>query len=201
MFINCPFDADYGPFFEALLFTIMACGFQPRSAREVQDSGESRFEKICALIAACRYGVHDISRTELDPVHGLPRFNMPLELGLFLGAKKFGDSAQQQKRCLILDVEKFRYQKFVSDLNGMDVEMRTAAPSDLVLPVRDWLRSVSRRKIRGGLHIADAYSRFQKKLPAALAELGLQSPAPYADFLVVASEWLLAEPAIESKSA
>jgi len=32
---------------------------------------------------------HDISRTELNE-HSLPRFNMPLELGLFLGASRFG---------------------------------------------------------------------------------------------------------------
>src|SRR5262249_5963635 len=30
----------------------------------------------------CKYGIHDISRTEVTSASGLPRFNMPLELGV-----------------------------------------------------------------------------------------------------------------------
>lgn len=43
---------------------------------------------------------------------------MPLELGTFLGAKHFGSEIQKKKTCLILDKEKFRYQKFISDIAG-----------------------------------------------------------------------------------
>ena len=50
------------------------------------------------MIADCRYGIHDISRTELDRDSGLPRFNMPLELGIFLGAKRFGAEEQKRKK-------------------------------------------------------------------------------------------------------
>ena len=46
---------------------------------------------------------------------------MPLELGIFLGAKRFGDERQKKKRCLVLDVEPYRYQRFISDLAGMDI--------------------------------------------------------------------------------
>ena len=52
--------------------------------------------------------IHDISRTELDKKTSLPRFNMPFELGLFLGAKKFGAFDQSKKRTLILDKKKHR---------------------------------------------------------------------------------------------
>ncbi len=48
----------------------------------------------------------------------LPRFNMPLELGIFLGAKRFGSQKQKQKNGLILDREKYRYQSFCSDIAG-----------------------------------------------------------------------------------
>lgn len=57
---------------------------------ETEDSGEERIRKIKRIIRECRYGIHDISRVELDAVHQLPRFNMPLELGLFLGAQEYG---------------------------------------------------------------------------------------------------------------
>ena len=62
---------------------------------------------------------------ELDETNRLPRFNMPLELGLFLGAKSFSDEPRQKKkRCLILDSNPYRYQKFLSDIAG-----RTCATS------------------------------------------------------------------------
>jgi hypothetical protein len=54
---------------------------------EAYDSGDVRIEKILDIIDQCKLGIHDISRTELNE-HSLPRFNMPLELGLFLGKRR-----------------------------------------------------------------------------------------------------------------
>jgi hypothetical protein len=90
VFLNCPFDSEYWPVFEAIVFTIFACGFVPRCAREEADSSDVRVDKLVRLIQQSRYGIHDISRVELDDAHGLPRFNMPFELGLDLGCKRFG---------------------------------------------------------------------------------------------------------------
>jgi len=66
VFINCPFDRQFAAIFDALIFTIYACGFRPRSARELDDGGQARLEKLYAIIEQCRYGIHDLSRTELD---------------------------------------------------------------------------------------------------------------------------------------
>ena len=65
---------------------ILRCGFAPRCALETDDASETRFVKIEKIVEECRYGIHDISRTDrrMDPP--LPRFNMPLELG-YLGAE------------------------------------------------------------------------------------------------------------------
>jgi hypothetical protein len=57
---------------------------------EIYNSGQVRIEKIFKLIENCQFGIHDISRTELDVESKLPRFNMPLEVGMFLGAQRFG---------------------------------------------------------------------------------------------------------------
>jgi len=57
----------------------------PRCALEVQDSSENRLKKILRIIGECQFAIHDISRTDLDKKHQLPRFNMPFELGLFMG--------------------------------------------------------------------------------------------------------------------
>ncbi|HEX8904122.1 MAG TPA: hypothetical protein VF771_04730, partial [Longimicrobiaceae bacterium] len=103
VFINCPFDGEYERLFRAIVFAVQACGFRPRSALEIDDGSEVRLEKIMRIIGECRYGIHDLSRTELDDEGNLPRFNMPLELGLFLGAKYFGGGVQKEKACIIFD--------------------------------------------------------------------------------------------------
>jgi hypothetical protein len=90
VFINCPFDSDYLIFFRAIVFVVIRSGFRARSALETDDASENRFDKICNIIQRCRYGIHDISRTELDPESQLPRFNMPLDLGVFLAQSALG---------------------------------------------------------------------------------------------------------------
>jgi hypothetical protein len=88
VFINCPFDAAYRPLFEGIVFAVHDCGYIARCSLEVTDASQVRIEKISGIIASCKFGIHDISRTELDAATRLPRFNMPLELGMFLGAKR-----------------------------------------------------------------------------------------------------------------
>ena len=76
--------------FYAAIFTVLDCGYVPRCALEVYDSGQVRIEKIFRLIGACRHGIHDISRTEFDPKSKLPRFNMPLSSEYFLARNGSG---------------------------------------------------------------------------------------------------------------
>jgi hypothetical protein len=195
VFINCPFDRDYAPTFRALIFTIFACGFRPRSARELDDAGQTRIDKLYNLINECRYGVHDLSRTELDAANNLPRFNMPLELGIFLGAKRFGSKAQKQKRILILDIEQYRYQRFISDLAGMDIHEHGGDPVRALRETRDWLSNVSRRQLPSADRLARTYGAFLDDLPALAAELEFD-PAriPYVDFERIVVSWLVGAP-------
>jgi len=194
VFINCPFDRDYAPQFEALIFGVMACGFRPRSARELDDGGQTRIEKLYGIIEECRYGVHDLSRTQLDAVNDLPRFNMPLELGLFLGAKRFGGDAHQTKRALILDVEPYRYQRFISDLSGMDIADHGGDVGRTLIRLRDWLVNVSRRRLSGGAVLVASYERFLAEKAQTALGLGLDpEQIPYVDFEQIATRWLAAE--------
>jgi hypothetical protein len=90
VFINCPFDPAYRPILNAILFAVIDLGFVARCALEEEDTGDFRLSKIERIIEECRYGINDLSAVSLDVVTGLPRFNMPLELGLFFGCKRFG---------------------------------------------------------------------------------------------------------------
>jgi hypothetical protein len=192
VFINCPFDEDYRDLFQALIFVIFACGFRARSARELDDGTETRIEKLYRLIEACRYGIHDLSRTQLDPVHELPRFNMPLELGLFLGAKRWGGRKQKEKRQLIFDIEPYRYQRFISDLAGIDIHAHHGEAERAIVETRDWLGNVSRRELPGGQQLITLHRQFLQVLPDLATELGVdpQRP-PYVDFERMLTVWLL----------
>jgi hypothetical protein len=196
VFINCPFDDEFAPSFRALIFAILVCGFRPRSARELDDGGQTRIDKIYGLVEECRYGIHDISRTELDAVHQLPRFNMPLELGLFLGARRFGGTHQKAKRTLILDVEQYRYQRFISDLAGMDIQDHGGDPLRALAKTRDWLANVSRRELPSADRVRRVYESFLGDLPDLAAVLEFNpDQIPYVDYERIVATWLVEAPA------
>ena len=192
VFINCPFDDAYAPIFRALIFAVYACGFRVRSARELDDAGQTRIDKLYGLIEECRYGIHDLSRTELDPAHGLPRFNMPLELGIFLGAKRYGQAGQKSKRALILDVDQYRYQRFISDLAGMDIHEHGGNPARALRETRDWLANVTRRVLPSADRVDRLHQTFQADFPALARALEFDPlRVPYVDFERIVVEWLL----------
>ena len=162
VFINCPFDHHYQGLFDAIVFTTFDCGYVARSALEISDASQVRLEKILNIINSSKFGIHDISRTEVEPKTKYPRFNMALELGLFLAAKRFGVNRQKQKVVIILDKEKFRYQKFISDIAGQDISAHQNKPKNVVTIVRNWLRSSSNRKsIPGGSAIWNVTNNFE----------------------------------------
>jgi hypothetical protein len=196
VFVNCPFDDSYKPMFEAIVFAVFDCGYRPRCALEAYDAGEVRIEKITTLVRDCRLGIHDISRTELNPT-GLPRFNMPFELGLFLGAKRFGGPAQRRKSCLVLDREPYRYQAFLSDIAGQDITAHGGDPVRAIGAVRDWLAAGQRRRPPpGGVEIARRFAEFGVALPGILDDLRLRrDEMTFSDYTNIASTWLAARTA------
>src|SRR5215207_2480772 len=138
VFLNCPFDQGYKPLFEAAVFTVRIAGLMPRCALEASNAGQARLEKVMDIISECRFGIHDISRTELGPSN-LPRFNMPLELGLDLGCSRWGTRHLTEKRLLVMDRSLRRYQRSISDLAGQDIVHHANDPRQLVRQIRDWL--------------------------------------------------------------
>lgn len=196
IFFNCPFDDGYKPIFEALVFAAFDCGYVPRCALEAEDAGQVRLEKILAIIRDCRLGLHDISRTELDDANALPRFNMPFELGLFVGAGRFGDRRQKRKLCLVLDRERYRFQRFISDIAGQDIRAHGDDPERAIGELRSWLAALPRRNILpGGAAIAARYRAFCRELPEILRAMGLDPrEVVFADFTNIVSTWLLERP-------
>jgi hypothetical protein len=194
VFINCPFDDEYDPTFKAIVSTIFDCGFVPRCALENDDGSEIRISKIFNLVASCKYSVHDLSRTELDRATRLPRFNMPLELGVCLGAKRFGPARQKQTMALILDRDRYRYHKFISDIAGQDIHAHDGKAEKAVAVVRDWLSDSSKRRtIPGGGYIWRRYRAFREDLPAMCRDLKREPiELTFKDYTSIVSNWLKA---------
>ncbi len=198
VFINCPFDAAFNPLFEAIVFAVHDIGFRPRCAREASNAGQFRLSKIMDIISDCKYSIHDLSRTEVDITSGLPRFNMPLELGLDLGCKRFGRPFQKEKVCLVLDVEHYRYQQFISDISGQDIKAHEGDEAKVIKIVRDWLRleiDPSIFIVPGGAKIFQRYRKFQKALPSLCRTFGYDPKSlEFVDFSFAVAEWIVANP-------
>jgi hypothetical protein len=193
VFINCPFSTDYQPVFRAILFDVFACGYRPRCAFEVSDGTENRLSRIEAIIRECRLGIHDISFMGVDGTTGLARMNMPFELGLFLGAKRFGSGRQGRKAALVLDSKAYRYRAALSDISGQDICVHKGTPRRAIGEVRDWLNSFDQAppNIPGGHHIAGRYAAFARQLPAAAQKQKLDvKELTYADICRAMESWL-----------
>jgi len=137
VFVNCPFDPDYLPLLRPLLFTIIYVGFLPRIASERSDSGENRIDKICALIRACQYSIHDLSRLRASQIGEFSRMNMPFELGIEYGSRRFGVQPLTRKKCLVLEKDQHEFQKALSDLSGIDIKHHNNEPAEVVRAVRN----------------------------------------------------------------
>lgn len=192
VFLNVPFDDRYARLFYALVFAVYDCGFVARSALEVEDSGQARVEKILDIIGQCMFGIHDVSRAGIDRNTGLARFNMPLELGFFLGAKRFGSDQDRQKRCLVLDRERYRYRNFCSDIAGQDIRAHGDEPRQAIRAVRDWLSSHRPTvSMPGGKAIFDRYEDFRAQLPAQAKEVRLDyRELTFGDYTRLVVGWL-----------
>jgi hypothetical protein len=184
VFINCPFDDQYTPMLRAIVYTVYRCGFFPRTALDEDDGSENRLNKIIRKIRDARYGIHDLSRIELNAAD-YPRFNMPFELGIFFGAKNLGDDQQRKKNALVLEKTKYSYQQYISDLNGIDTKAHNDDPTTAMAKVRDWLRAASGRKTIPGYAMLNAqYLEFQGYLPALTQKVGFTiDNIPFVDFL------------------
>jgi hypothetical protein len=196
VFLNVPFDRSYVRLFRALVFAISDCGLVPRTALEVEDSGEARVDKIFRIIEESKFGVHDISRAGIDRNTRLARFNMPLELGFFLGAKRFGADHQRRKFCLILDREKFRYRNFCSDIAGQDIRNHNGDPREAIRAVRDWLNNHrTGAPMPGGKAIFDRYEQFRAQLSGQAASARLHPrELSYGDYVELVNGWLSKTP-------
>ena len=163
VFINCPFDKDFLPLLKALLFTVIRCKLNPRIALERFDSGETRFDKIKELIESSKFSIHDLSRIKSSQKEEYYRLNMPFEIGLDLGCRLYHQEEKyRSKKSLILEKERYSYQKALSDISNSDIKCHNGDVEELVEEVRNWFYEIGVNGVKGisGSFLWDEYNVF-----------------------------------------
>ena len=129
-------------------------------------ASENRFEKICKIIGECRYGIHDISKTEPDPASGLSSNSIcRLSLASSSGAKKFGARSQRIKE---MPSSSHRTRSSLSAIHrptiaGQDIHAHDRGRDGQVDRAGGDLGFVTRcaiRQVPGGRAIAIEYEKF-----------------------------------------
>lgn len=191
VFINCPFDKDFKELFRAMVFTIHVCGFAAQCALE-DNNQTNRLQRIMDLIGECRFGIHDLSRIDIGK---MPRNNMPLELGLFMGCRQFGLAHDQLKEYLVLDSDPHRYKQHITDLGGEDPSSHDNKPELMIDCVRNWLRPYAKQQngrfIPSTSILVERYSLFKAEAPAICAEYEIVfSELEFPEYQPIVVQWL-----------
>ena len=163
VFINCPFDPDYVEMQSRIIFTIIYLGYEPQIASLIDDSGQFRLSKIQEMIENSKYSIHDISRLKAQKKGEFYRLNMPLELGMDMGARRY-QRKHSEKKFLILVATSYDYLKAASDLNGFDPKKHDNNAEKAVERVRDWIENHDPKKADGAAKISASYLEFRSDL-------------------------------------
>lgn len=197
VFVNCPFDADYRPLLNPLLFTIRYLGLRPRIALERSESGESRIAKIIELIEGPKYAIHDLSRLKANRKGEISRLNMPFELGVDWGCRQFGRGRLSDKKIVILEASRFTYQAALSDIAGSDIAAHRNEPEEVVSVVRNWLANQCRFSAPGKGKIWGAFTECMGQLHDDLRDRGFDpndiENLPVSELLAYIGEWVSAD--------
>lgn len=194
VFVNCPFDSDYAPILQAVAFCIVYLGFRPRFAPENADNAAARLDRIIELVRTSKFGIHDLSRCKSVGPDEYARMNMPFELGIDHACRRFGDGELREKAILILEQERYDYQKSLSDISGWDIQAHNGDFERAVRHVRSWLIAQAGAPRVGAAMIQGKYIAFQewyyeRELAAGSSEEDIRA-YPTAELIRAMHEWM-----------
>ncbi len=109
VFLNIPYDAAFESLYLAYIVGLTQLGLRINVTLAVPNQG--RLETIINLIEHSDFSIHDLSRTEAS--RGVPRFNMPVELGLALYRSHV---ANGRHAVFIFESRRYRAQRSTSDV-------------------------------------------------------------------------------------
>ncbi len=194
VFINCPFDDDFKVLLRPLVFSLIYFQLEPKIS-QTESSANVRINQIKEHIRNSKYSIHDLSRSKPMKKNELPRFNMPYELGLDIGCAEFGLKKYREKRILILETDRYHYQKVLSDISGQDIENHDNAPATLLRKVRNWFSTIDDSKNYPSANIVwNAYNQFYDDITKTLSSQEYTSfeieTMPTSDFIKFSKDWI-----------
>jgi hypothetical protein len=196
VFINCPFDDEFAPILQAIAFCVCDLGYIPRLAPEVADNAANRLDRITEIVRGSKYGIHDLSRCKSAEVDEFARMNMPFELGLDHGCRRYGGGELSQKTILILEHTRYDYQKTLSDIAGWDIQAHNGDHITAVRAVSLWLHRQAGAEKVGASKILGDYAAFQewyweRELAAGSSEEDIKA-YPTMQMVEAMTEWVIA---------
>jgi hypothetical protein len=133
VFLNIPYDKQFENLYLAYIVGLTQLGLRVNATLAVPNQG--RLETIIQLIDDSNFSIHDLSRIELSK--GIPRFNMPVELGLALYRSHI---AKGHHRVFVFESKSYRAQKSTSDINGIDPQIHGGTPKGVMAGLRNIFR-------------------------------------------------------------
>jgi hypothetical protein len=133
VFLNIPYDEAFERLYLAYIVGLTQLGLRINAALAVPNQG--RLGTIIDLIEQSDFSIHDLSRIESS--RGVPRFNMPVELGLALYRSHI---AQGKHRVFIFESRRYRAQRSTSDVNGIDPQIHGGTAKGLMAGLRNIFR-------------------------------------------------------------
>lgn len=170
VFLNIPYDEEFRDLYIAYIVGLCQLGLVPHIASEIP-GGDRRLDRIFDLIKSCRYSIHDLSRVELgQSPSAVPRFNMPLELGMTIAWQKLRPS---QHTWFVWEAEPYRLQRSTSDLNGTDPNIHFGTPEGVLGEMRNTFQPDRAPSIQA---LVDLYRFISNSLNAVLRRNGTRNP-------------------------
>ncbi len=166
VFLNIPYDSDFEDLYVAYIVGLTQLGLRIHVALAVPNQG--RLATIIELIEQSEFSVHDLSRVEVS--HGVPRFNMPVELGLAL----YRSHATKGKHSVfIFEAKAHRAQRSTSDVNALDPHIHNGTPKGLMNALRNIFRQPG--DVTTVPEMLASYRVVKRKLPELRRNAGSKS--------------------------
>jgi hypothetical protein len=133
VFLNIPYDLGFEDLYLAYIVGLTQLGLRVNATVAAPNQG--RLEAIIGLIEASNFSIHDLSRIELS--NGIPRFNMPVELGLALYRSHV---TRGKHRVYVFESKRYRAQRSTSDINGIDPKIHNGTAKGVMAGLRNIFR-------------------------------------------------------------
>jgi hypothetical protein len=179
VFLNIPYDSRFENLYLAYVVGLTQLGLKINLTLAVPNQG--RLERIVKLVEKSDVSIHDLSRIELTS--GVPRFNMPLELGLALYRSR---ATKGRHRVFVFEKRAYRMQRSTSDINGIDPQIHGGRPKRVMAGLRNIFYQEDKTTVP---EMLSSYRAVKRKVPELRRNAGSKSlfePSVFKDLVLAA---------------